>query len=307
MSRDHDLDPQLLRSFLAVADTLHFTTAAHMRGVSQSTISQHINRLEKILGRSLLERNTKDTRLTEDGQMLVPHAKQILAACEAAFDEFEPDFLSGHIRFGVSDDLVLSHLPEVLREFRTMYPSVHVSLVVGLSSELNNRLQSGELDVACTKRFLPSSEVFEGECVLWRERLRWLGARGFDLQAGMPVPLVAYEKESLNRRRTIEALNQAGLAWQLSFVSDHLSALLAGVRAGYGVFMQSALLIDDSIVPVEASELPPLPELEFLLVPGRSTRAVRALMRTLMENVSRVAPQGGEIPAALATPQRATA
>ncbi|NHN85628.1 LysR family transcriptional regulator [Acetobacter musti] len=307
MPRDHDLDPQLLRSFLAVADTLHFTTAAHARGVSQSTISQHISKLEKFLDRSLLVRSTRDTRLTEDGQLLVPHAKQILAACDAAFDEFEPDFLSGHIRFGVSDDLVLSHLPEVLREFRTMYPSVHVSLVVGLSSELNRRLHSGELDVACTKRFLPSSEVFEGECVLWREQLRWLGARGLSLPETGPVPLVAYEKEGLNRRRSIEALNHAGLAWQLSFVSDHLSALIAGVRAGYGVFMQSSLLTDDSIVPVETPVLPPLPEMEFLLVPGRSTRAVKALMRTLMENVSRVAPRGSEIPAALIPVQRATA
>ena len=65
------LNVDLLRSFLAVADGSSFTGAAQRLGVRQSTVSQHIARLEQALGRPLLARNTHHVALTPDGQSLV--------------------------------------------------------------------------------------------------------------------------------------------------------------------------------------------------------------------------------------------
>ncbi len=60
-------DPALLRTFLAVAQTLSFTQAARRLGVRQSTVSQHVRRLEEQVGRALFLRDTHTVELTGDG------------------------------------------------------------------------------------------------------------------------------------------------------------------------------------------------------------------------------------------------
>ncbi len=81
------IDPVLLRSLVAVADAKSFTLAAQQLGVSQSTISQHISRLEKKTDRRLLSRDTHSVALTPDGDAILPFARQALEA-NARIDGF---------------------------------------------------------------------------------------------------------------------------------------------------------------------------------------------------------------------------
>ncbi|WP_327176059.1 LysR family transcriptional regulator [Streptomyces sp. NBC_01335] len=83
-----DLDPRLLRAFLAVAEDLHFTRAAARLYVAQQALSRDIRRLERLLGAALFVRTTRQVVLTPDGERLVPHARRVLdahAALGAAF------------------------------------------------------------------------------------------------------------------------------------------------------------------------------------------------------------------------------
>jgi DNA-binding transcriptional LysR family regulator len=77
-----DVDPHLLRTFLAVADTGSFSTAAQRLGYTQSAVSQHIAALEADLGTPLLTR--RPVALTEAGQRLRGHASLILVRMSAA-------------------------------------------------------------------------------------------------------------------------------------------------------------------------------------------------------------------------------
>ena len=74
------LDPVLLRSFLKVCETLSFTEAARQLGLRQSSVSQHVARLEKRVGRKLLARDTHEVRPTPDGDAIQPFARQVLEA-----------------------------------------------------------------------------------------------------------------------------------------------------------------------------------------------------------------------------------
>lgn len=76
----HDLDPRLLRAFTAVAEELHFTQAAARLYVAQQALSRDIRRLEVALGAELFARTTRSVRLTADGELLLPHARRVLAA-----------------------------------------------------------------------------------------------------------------------------------------------------------------------------------------------------------------------------------
>ena len=73
-------DPQLLATFLAVEQTGSFTRAAARLGIQQPTVSQHIRRLERQVGRTLVLRDTHSVSLTADGEAMIGFARNILAA-----------------------------------------------------------------------------------------------------------------------------------------------------------------------------------------------------------------------------------
>ncbi len=276
------LDPALLRSFLAVAETLQFTAAARRRGLSQSTISQHVGRLEQLVGRTLLMRNTKSAALTSDGEEMAELARDIIAAHDRAIAHFDRDVVRGRVRFGVSEDLVLSLLPEILRAFRGAHPLVDVDLVVGLSSHLYEKLGTGQLDLLFAKR----QEGDARGTALWRERLVWLGSAGAVLDPGQPVPLVVFPKRSITRTAAIDALNAAGREWHVAFTSDSLVGLVGAVRAGFGITAQTSLLAGANMDPVPASAgLPALAETEFVVLGrGEKQGASGALARAIMSH-----------------------
>jgi len=108
---DTSYDPAQLRTFLAVAQTLSFTQAARRLGIRRSTVSQHVRRLEEATGRQRVD-------LTEDGEAMLGFARTILRAHERAAAFFAGTRLRGRLRFGASEDFVLTRLPEILESFR---------------------------------------------------------------------------------------------------------------------------------------------------------------------------------------------
>ena len=123
-------DPQLLATFLAVEQTGSFTRAAARLGIQQPTVSQHIRRLEQQVGRTLVLRDTHSVTLTTDGEAMTGFARNILAAYEQASGYFSGSRPRGRLRIGISDDLALTQLPRILREFRRDNPLVDFDLTV---------------------------------------------------------------------------------------------------------------------------------------------------------------------------------
>ncbi|MET7320435.1 LysR family transcriptional regulator [Streptomyces sp. NPDC005549] len=87
------LDPRLLRTFVAVAEELHFTRAAARLYVAQQALSRDVRRLERELGAELFVRTTRQVTPTADGERLLPHARRVLQAQDdllAAFGQARP-------------------------------------------------------------------------------------------------------------------------------------------------------------------------------------------------------------------------
>ncbi|MBQ0825649.1 LysR substrate-binding domain-containing protein [Streptomyces tagetis] len=259
-------DPSHLRTFLAVAGALSFTQAARRLGLRQSTVSQHVRRLEDATGRQLFTRDTHSVELTEDGEAMLGFARRILEVHEQATAFFGGTRLRGRLRFGASEDFVLTRLPEILEGFRHEHPEVDLELSVELSGTLHEKLAAGKLDLVLAKR---RPEDPGGEPV-WHDRLVWIGAERLRLDPGRPVPLIVYPPPGITRARALDVLQRAGRPWRVVCTSRSLNGLVAAARAGLGVMAHARGLVPPGLVRVpDRAGLPDLGRIDFVLVHGR--------------------------------------
>jgi DNA-binding transcriptional LysR family regulator len=276
-------DPSHLRTFLTVAQTLSFTQAARRLGLRQSTVSQHVRRLEDATGRQLFTRDTHSVELTEDGEAMLGFARRIVEVHEQATAFFTGTRPRGRLRFGASEDFVLTRLPEILERFRYDHPEVDLELTVELSGTLHEHLAEGKLDLVLAKR-LPHDA--RGELVR-RDRLVWIGAERLRLDPAGPVPLIVYPPPGITRARALEALEEQGRPWRVACTSGSLNGLIAAARAGLGVMAHSHGLIPPGLVRVpDRAGLPELGQVDFVLVhgerPGPARTAARALAAAIL-------------------------
>jgi len=276
------LDPVFLRSFVAVADLGSFTRAAVALSLSQPTISQHVRKLEAACDRTLIDRDTRAVRLTDDGDALLGFARTILAAHDQAVGYFRGSAMRGRLRFGAADDLALTQLPQVLRDFRQSNPQITLELTVGQSGALIRRLEASQLDLVYVKH---ESGETTGRRVR-RDRMVWVAHRGFVMPQAGPLPLIAYPNPSLSRTRAIDALEGAGRTWRVTCTVREVNGALAAVRAGLGVAVFPSSLIPADLAALPSTlELPELGEVDFTLLSrvGAAEDPVAALSAAIVE------------------------
>ena len=280
-------DPAQLRTFLAVAQTRSFTQAAARLGIRQPTVSQHIRKLETAAARVLVLRDTHTVALTSDGEAMFGFARSILAAHDDAAAYFRGERPHGRLRIGMSDDLALTRLPQILRDFRRDNPLVDFDLRVDQSGLLHQRLEGDRLDVFIGKR--PSGEQ-RGQLIK-RERLVWVGTPTTKLDLGKPLPLVVYPAPSMSRTEMQSALNAAGLPFRSACVTRGVNGLIAAVAAGIGISAMAASLVPAQLTRLGVGHrLPELGPIDLILLanPRADQRlSVRALTRTVLSSGSR--------------------
>jgi DNA-binding transcriptional LysR family regulator len=144
------LDLLKLKTFLVVAATSSFTRAAAQLGYSQSSVTTHIQSLERELGVPLFDRFGRRIILTEIGRQMLEYANRILALAEEATAAVRKQGArGGPLTMGATEAVITYRLPEVLRQFQTLYPHVHVT--VGAQSDSASQVQDvlrGTLDLA---------------------------------------------------------------------------------------------------------------------------------------------------------------
>lgn len=274
-------EPTQLRSFLAVAETLSFTKAAERLGLAQPTISQHVRKLETAAKRVLITRDTRDVRLTDNGDAMAGFARSILSAHDSATRYFSGSAMRGRLRFGTADDLAITGLPRILREFRQIYPQINLELSVGQSDQLYRKLNAGQLDLVFVKWVAGAKDG----TVVQHDSFSWVGLEQTTLDSGTPVPLIAYPSPSLSRKLAIDALEAHGRTWRITCTTRQISGVLAAVRAGIGVaVMPSSLVPEDLKIITRRFDLPAVGDVDFTLIrnPLANTEVIDALTQSIV-------------------------
>src|SRR3712207_252911 len=118
------LDPDLLRSFVLIAEGGSFTRAAQIVGRTQSAVSMQIRRLEDMLGQPLLHRGPRGVETTPHGAWLLERARRLLAMHDDIIASFRNPAVAGAVRLGTPDDYALRWLPGILARFAETHPEI---------------------------------------------------------------------------------------------------------------------------------------------------------------------------------------
>jgi len=255
------LNPLWLQTFVTAAQSKSFTEAGRRLNLTQSTVSDHIARLEAELGRRFFIRDTHSLALTGEGESLLVHARLILEAEAKARLHFAGPPLRGKVRLGTSDDMAMGPLPDMLAGFRRLYPEVELDLTLGITDNLYVQLEAGALDLMTGKR----REGDHRGHTLYREPLLWFGPEAPQEHAPKdPLPLVLLPEPSITRALVLETLARAGRSWRVTCNSSSHAGCAAAVRAGLGFTVLPKSMTFAGIAPMR--DLPALVEVEYIAV-----------------------------------------
>ncbi|WP_439498258.1 LysR substrate-binding domain-containing protein [Bosea sp. (in: a-proteobacteria)] len=279
MLRNIDID--LLRCFVTIAEMRSFTRAASALFRSQSTISTQIRRLEELAGQSLLQRSPHQVVLTRAGEDFLGYARRIVALHDEALDVVNAQSVSGPVRLAVMDDYATIVLPEALARFVRSHPDVELEVTTGFTRDLMNNLGE-EFDLVLATQ---KSGDGRGE-VLRTERTAWACSnhRDVDFALAQPIPLALLKAPNMYREWALAALSEAGLSWRVLFSSSSIGAVEAMAASGAALTVVKAGTAHPQLRLLGPAEgLPALPasEIALHLAPGRQSAASRALSEFL--------------------------
>ncbi|MFE1597643.1 LysR substrate-binding domain-containing protein [Methylobacterium sp. ID0610] len=279
-----DLELDLLRAFVAVAETGSFTAAADVVGRSQSAVSQKVLRLEEILGRRVFDRTSRTLGLTPDGERLLVAARHMLEFNDKVMREWREPPAAGTLRLGVSEDFIPGQLPKLLARFGRLYPGVHIDLVTGLSCNLLEAYDADRLDAVIAKR----GGVSPRGRVIWREPLVWLAAADYEPDFTKPARLVMLAPPCTYREMMIAALDSVRREWVAACTASSLMGVQAAVAGGLGVTLLGRSFVQEGMQILRAPDLwPALPMTEVTVIgEERAADLVQPLITFLTESLA---------------------
>ena len=144
------MDVQSLRVFRTVARCGSITAAARELRYTQSAVSRQIAALEAEIGGRLFDRLPRGVALTEEGRCLLPHAEAVLDRLAMAQRDLEAlrGLGAGTLRVGAFWTAAAALVPRALAAFRAAHPQVSLSLTLGRTPALLDRLVAGDIDLA---------------------------------------------------------------------------------------------------------------------------------------------------------------
>ncbi|EGT4382148.1 transcriptional regulator LrhA [Cronobacter malonaticus] len=257
-----NLDLDLLRTFVAVADLNTFAAAAAAVCRTQSAVSQQMQRLEQLVGKELFARHGRNKLLTEHGIQLLGYARKILRFNDEACTSLMYSNLQGVLTIGASDESADTILPYLLNRISSVYPKLAIDVRVQRNPYIIEMLNQQEIDLVVTTHQPENLDSL----VLRTSPTLWYCAADYTLHKNEAVPLVMLDEPSPHREVIIEQLNAANVPWRISYVASTLPAVRAAVKAGLGITARPVEMMSPELRVLGASDgLPVLPETQYML------------------------------------------
>ncbi|PQQ26711.1 LysR family transcriptional regulator [Photorhabdus luminescens] len=243
--------------FIHVAEARSFATAARQLGLSPSSVSKSISRLEEKLGVRLLQRSTRSVSLTAEGTLFLERCKRILDEISTAEHELLSSISAPQGRLRVSLPSLSNLMLPVLSAFATCYPQIELEL--DFSDRLVDVIDEG-FDAVVRTGELNDSRLMNKR--IGSSRLVYVGAPGYFAQHGKP----SHPGELLRHACLMHRFPTTGLLekWplrsgtsevdihlQAKITSNHVETLLHMAIQGHGIACLPDFTVKQALVSGE--------------------------------------------------------
>jgi DNA-binding transcriptional LysR family regulator len=286
-----------LRTIDAVARHGSFTRAAEELYLAQSAISQQIRRLESELGIEVFRRNSRSVEVTEEGRLVLAHARRVLAEVDDLHNQLEEltGLLKGIVRIGGTYPFGGYDLYGVLADFRAEHGGVDIHMLEETQERMLEMIRTDELDCA----FAPVDPDAIGDefaaTLLWEEE--FVVAVGADCHlVGEPCvtfeqlaseDLIAYRDNSALQRRLESGFTRRGLEPRTAFVCTEMNAVRGLASKGLGAAVIPRSVAEQEGAPIELIPFGPEPLTWPIALVWRATRrqppAAKAFLALALE------------------------
>jgi len=270
-----------IRSFLSVAETLHFGRTAELIHLSQPALSLQIRALEAEVGVRLLERNRRKTTLTPAGRAFRDAAIAGVAQLDRATRNarLAADGKLGLLRIGFISTAGSELLPDTIRAFRELNPEVEFSLRNILTAEQIQMLEAGALDIGFLRLPIGGHTQLE-VATIHREPFVLVVPASHPLGARKKVRLsevagqdfVMYDRKHAPgfHDQVFGMLRNAGIVPNVCQTAGEMPTLIALVAAGIGISILPTSAVKHNIAAVVGCEIAdPIPMSEIGLASAR--------------------------------------
>ena len=245
-----------LKAFLAIAEARTFTAGAKRVNVTQAAISMQIRQLEDELGLQLFTRTPRCVILTQAGEHLMQRARKILREHDAAVAEIAElgGVEHGRLRIGsASAEFATGQLPSILGKLKERFPNAEMSVSVGTSQTLVEKIRHGDVDIAFVS--LPVVNTSITTELLYSDEIIAIGHPDHPLAGKPSISAAALADEQLilgerggNTRRMIDDFfHAAGLRPNVVMELSRQEAINQMVEKNLGVGTAGAKAIADEI------------------------------------------------------------
>lgn len=252
------IDLRLLVTFVHAAHSGSLSATAIQVGRTQSAVTMQMQRLEEMLGQSLLHRSGSGVRLTGGGERFLAYAERILKIHDEALSAFSNRGLRGSIIFGSPEDYLIAFFPTLLKTFGTIHADVEIKVVSAPTVELLTLLASRQIDLA----LVSTLNLADPKGVVRAESQVWVGSKPtLDLHDfGDIVPLALPASNAMDHRAACDAMDRAKMKYKIAYASNSLAGLVGVARSGLAisVMTQGAVPSDLHILDKPLPSLPPL-------------------------------------------------
>lgn len=258
-----EMEISYLHEFAVLADTGNYMEAAEKLFLTQSTLTRHIQSLEKDLGASVFDRSTRHIDLSEYGKILLPYARQISSLQEEyqtkIYNQQRVD--KGNLRIGSIPTMAAYRITNLIAEFQHIYPDISVDVLETDYTNMYNMLMSGQCDFAFLREYDQSDPALE-EITITKDHIVAIMAENspvsrqaehlsIELGKMKGQHFLLIGRDSMMYKICLAACRKAGFEPIVGYTSHHATNLLGMARLGNGI----ALLTEKPILNQDLSGL----------------------------------------------------
>ncbi len=258
------MDIKNLLAFIEVSDKRSFSRSAESLKVSQPAVSKRIAALELELSAKLFDRVGRRVFLTEAGDLLLPHARNVFAeicSIKDALNNLDQE-ISGKLSIGTCPHVGVYHLAPVLKHLRNSYPGIQLDINFDNTVNTIAAVKNSQLELALCAMHGPAPKGLQ-EIEVWSENLLIVVAPGHPLATNSNIDvalLMKFVAILCNGPSVSRMIIDQALAAHAVRVSEVLGAsdlesmkMMISIGLGWGCLPEK--LVDDSLVVLEIPHL----------------------------------------------------